>query len=89
MWIKSQCGAVMVDTSVICVNNPEDDEEKGCTCEDCGETYFPENVVTVSIEGEMVVMGVYDTHERCLQVLNDIQRCFDMGIGGVYQMPEE
>jgi hypothetical protein len=79
MWIRSQDKKVLTNINSVFIEEPEI------------MTSF-DDAIYVDIVGNGCILGSYETKERALAVLKEIQNCiWDIlnGIPQIYQLPEE
>lgn len=74
MWIRSQCGNILIDCDSFAV-------------EDHSGKY---EVITLhGKSGISVSLGIYTTKGKALAVLNDIQEWYECSYGETFQMPQD
>lgn len=90
MWIRSQCGEVLVELKEnVAINKITIHGELKMTSETTGVMGYNEWVISV---GNYVV-GIYETKERALEVLLEIQNAIirdtEYVSTPIYEMPKE
>lgn len=74
MWIRSQCGKILMDCDFFAV-------------EELDAKYA---VITfIGKSGISVNLGTYTTKYKALAVLNDIQEWYECSYGETFQMPQD
>ena len=77
MWVRSQNKEVLADIKEITL------EDGKCDCCVLGVSYSRID------EDKLLLLGVYSTEEKAMQVLDELQCRIARTESGVYQMPED
>lgn len=73
-WVRSQDKECLIKTNIVEMEYFGDE----CTV-----------LINTRFDGKIVSLGRYETKERVLEILDEIQKLIDRGIKFLYIMPEE